>query len=135
MVHKLSSDSCRFKLRKFTLYKHVGDSGVTVIMAASQAVDPGSTPGCRTRLLFCHFFSFFFFLPSKTLVRVLSNILLFSLEFLFSKIFHLFFHSKFQRGRTRTTRTRPRTRPRSRPLCPKCRGKTGYNIIQYGGRS
>ena len=26
----------------------MGDSGVTVIMAASQAVDPGSTPGCRT---------------------------------------------------------------------------------------
>ena len=30
----------------------MGDSGVTVIMAASQAVDPGSTPGCRTESFF-----------------------------------------------------------------------------------
>ena len=33
------------------------DSGVTVIMAASQAVDPGSTPGYRNaRVFFLHLF-------------------------------------------------------------------------------
>lgn len=41
-----------FKYIKFAHFNHVGDSGVTVIMAASQAVDPGSTPGCRTIVLF-----------------------------------------------------------------------------------
>ena len=35
----------KFKYFKFKPLYHVGDSGVTVIMAASQAVDPGSTPG------------------------------------------------------------------------------------------
>lgn len=38
----------KLKCLKFDLLYNVGDSGVTVIMAASQAVDPGSTPGCRT---------------------------------------------------------------------------------------
>ena len=33
---------------KIKTKKRKCDSGVTVIMAASQAVDPGSTPGCRT---------------------------------------------------------------------------------------
>lgn len=41
-----------FKYIKFAPFYHAGDSGVTVIMAASQAVDPGSTPGCRTIVLF-----------------------------------------------------------------------------------
>ena len=42
----------KFKYFKFNPSYHVGDSGVTVIMAASQAVDPGSTPGCRTEEFF-----------------------------------------------------------------------------------
>ena len=99
MVNKLSSDSCRFKLCKFTLDEHVGDSGVTVIMAASQAVDPGSTPGCRTRL----FILFYFFFQAK---HVSGSFLIFccSLWNFYSPKFSIyFFHSKFQRGRTRTT--------------------------------
>ena len=42
----------KFNYCKFAAAYYVGDSGVTVIMAASQAVDPGSTPGCRTRSFF-----------------------------------------------------------------------------------
>ena len=40
----------RLPVRKFIMQRCIGDSGVMVIMAASQAVDPGSIPGCRIRL-------------------------------------------------------------------------------------
>ena len=40
----------RLPVRKFIMQWCIGDSGVMVIMAASQAVDPGSIPGCRIRL-------------------------------------------------------------------------------------
>ena len=54
-----------------------GASGVTVIMAASQAVDPGSTPGWRNESVAnLYFYSFVSF--SGTGVSLLSSPKLFS---------------------------------------------------------
>ena len=46
----------------------VGASGVTVIMAASQAVDPGSTPGWRRGKKF-FLFRIFVYLPYLLILR------------------------------------------------------------------
>ena len=48
----------------------MGASGVTVIMAASQAVDPGSTPGWRT------LFSNLFFLLICSIIGVVDIVFL-----------------------------------------------------------
>lgn len=101
----------------------MGDSGVTVIMAASQAVDPGSTPGCRTELIF---FSFF-----KQLSHFFPAIYLFSMQF----VPLIFFLGNSLSEKKKRRKKKEEKSVASRPLVTGGRVRLGIKIIQYGGFS